>query len=85
MSTLDHSVTLPAAPMPATWVRLAGRLRSVFKWVRNRNAFAQISTLSDEQLHDIGLRRYDLKEAVGLGDPTVKLTLLVKSRVEQAH
>ncbi|MBS9719469.1 DUF1127 domain-containing protein [Tianweitania sp. BSSL-BM11] len=82
MSTLDQSATmLPAAFRPAIWERVAGRGVAVMRFLRNRSAFVRLNEMTDKQLKDIGLRRYDVLEAGhGFGDPITRLTMIVDER-----
>ena len=82
MSTLDQSATtLPAAFRPAIWARVAGRTVAMTRFLRNRSAFARLTDMTDKQLKDIGLRRYDVVEAGnGFSDPITRLTAIVDAR-----
>lgn len=83
MSTLDHSaMPLPAASRPALWARVAGRAGAITRFWKNRSAFARLMTLTDGELSDIGLRRYDVlvAQSAGFGDPIVRLTAIVDDR-----
>lgn len=66
---LDQQIGMLVLPEPAG--RVPGTLSALgihaMRWLRNRRAERLMSSLSDEQLHDMGISRADIARVVWHG------------------
>lgn len=86
MTTLDHTTpTSHFATRSNVVARLVQVAFNLFKSFKNRREFYRLGEMSDAELADIGLTRADLHFAWGhplAVDPTARLDLIVRRRVE---